>query len=93
MIKLEESDGGVRRKHRGKSQFAILFFFFSPPPLSQPVGGGSRAPGLALPDMLGELEAEEGPLCSDPALGHRPASGANVPVLKSCVGWVTPHPV
>lgn len=28
MIKLEESDGGVRRKHRGKSQFAILFFFF-----------------------------------------------------------------
>lgn len=70
-----------------------FFFFFSPPPLSQPVGGGSRAPGLALPDMLGELEAEERPLRSDPALGHRPASGANVPVLKSCVGWVMPHPV
>lgn len=46
MIRLEESDGGGRRKCRGKSQF--VFQLFLPHLLCPSQGGGSRAPGLAL---------------------------------------------
>lgn len=78
MMRLEESDGAGRRKHRGKSQF---FLFLLHPLVPARVEAALLLGWLC--SALLDMEEKEGPHSSAPAPEHHPALRETFPSPKA----------